>query len=161
MTGERVPVGGEPEPRRIFGSLPGFMYRFLPQRAWLEGSVLIVEHKQKARRCDLLSASLIRLRTYGFIGGWTFLVLEACQELANEPVRLVLEGPDWILLTAAHLRMLAQIISSRSVTPDKRAQRVVQRLHRLADYQEFRPSRPVDWSFRTDPQGLNRKSAGP
>jgi hypothetical protein len=134
----------------------------LPQWAWLECSALIVEYKQEVRRCDLLSASWIRLRHALTIGrGWSFLVLEAYQKPDDEPVRLVLEGPDWVRLTAEHLRMLAQIISSRSAKLDRKTQKIVRRLHRLADYQELRPSGPVDWSFRTDPQGLKRKNSGP
>lgn len=156
VTGERVPIGGQPEPRRLFGMHPPFLYPFLPQRAWLEGSVLTVEYKQAVRRCDIALASKIALRRVWTIGGnWSFLVLYAYQEPASEPVRLVVQGPDWVLLTAEHLRMLAQVIDSRPGEPGKKIKKIVSRLRGLADYEDLR-TRPIDWSFRTGPQRPNR-----
>jgi len=47
--------------------------------------------------------------------------------------------------------------SSRPGQFDNRTHDVVWRLHSLADYQDGR-SKPVDWSFRTGPEGLNRQA---
>jgi hypothetical protein len=155
VTGERVPIGGRPEPGRVFGRVPHVLYPFLPQRAWLEGSVLTVEGRQGTRRCDLASASKIAFRYVPPIGSWSFLVLYAWQEPDSPPARLVLDGPGWLLLTADHLRMLAQVIGSRPGEPSNKIKRIVRRLGDLADYDDLH-SKPIDWSFRTDPQGRRR-----
>ena len=153
-----MPIGGQPEPARIFGRiwLP-FMYPHLPQYAWLEGSLLIVEDNWGAvGKCDLTSATKIALRTAPIIGwSWSFCVLYARQGPGISPVHLVLEGPDWFLVSAEHLRVLAQIIGSRPGEPGKKLRKVVQRLRDMASYQEYRNA-PIDWSFRTDPKGRNR-----
>ena len=116
MAGERVLIGGEPEPSRLFGFSPA--YPFLPQRAWLEGSVLTVERsvlpvwsglltaegglltaegKRDVRQCDLGSASKMALRQVPPPFSWSVLVLYASQEPGSLPVRLVLADPDWVL----------------------------------------------------------------
>jgi hypothetical protein len=135
------------------------LFPFQPQQAWLDGSVLIVEYQQTVRQCDLRTASRIGIRIAHTIGrNWSFEVLEAWQEAGDGPVRLVLSGPSsWIHLTEEHLRLLAQIIRSRPGEPDKGSRAALRTLDGLAQYQKFRPDGPVDWSFRTDPQGLNRQ----
>jgi hypothetical protein len=91
------------------------IYPYLPQFAWLEGSVLIVEDKWGAvGKCDLTSAAKIALHAAPIPGwSWSFCVLHARQGPHISPIHLVLTGPDWFLLSAEHLRMLADIISSR------------------------------------------------
>jgi hypothetical protein len=128
------------------------LYPFQPQRAWLEGSVLAVEYKGEVRRCDLLSASEIELMWTPVNGTyWSFRSLLAYQEPDAEPVRLVVQGPSWVPLTAAQLRMLAQIIDSRPGEPERRIRKIVRYLRQLADSEDLRTN--WDWSFRTDPQG--------
>jgi hypothetical protein len=160
VAGERIQIGGQPEPARAFGRvrLP-ILYPHLPQHAYLEGSVLTVEDKRgQARQCDLGSAAEITLKTAYTIGrGWSFRVLYSRQAPGTPPVRLVLEGPDWFLVSAQHLRLLAQIISSRPGDPGKKARKAAQRLRDMASCQDYQ-NRPVDWSFRTAPKGRNRSS---
>jgi hypothetical protein len=159
VTGKRLPIGDVPGPRWRFR--PAHLFPFQPQQAWLEGSVLSVEYKQKVRQCDLLTASRIDIRIANTIGRYgAFQVLEAWQEADDDPpVRLVLSGPTtWVHLTDEHLRLLAQIIHSRPGEPDKGCSKALRTLDALASYQKFRPDGPVDWSFRTEPQGLNRQA---
>ncbi len=168
-----MPIGGIPAPWRKAKFRPTTLYPFLPQQAWLDGSVLIVEYQHRVRQCDLRTASRIRIREITTFG-WKmpFHVLEVCPTPSDEPVGLVLSGPDsWILLTAEHLRLLAQIVSSRQAEPGtgfqklmrfvggQEVKQLVRFLNHLADHQQFRPNGPVDWSFRSDPQGLNRPAA--
>ena len=156
VPGEPIPLGGQPAPRRLLPIRPPF-YPFQPQRAWLEDSVLAVEYKGQVRRCDLISAWEIALMWTPVNGTyWSFRVLLARQEPDSEPVRLVVEGPDWVLLTAAQLRMLAQIIGSRPGEPERRTRKILRYLRQLADKEELRTN--WDWSFRTDPQGRRTRA---
>jgi hypothetical protein len=152
MTGERMPIGGQEGPARILAGGPKIFCSFLPQQAWLEGSILTVESGQDIRRCDLASASRIAIRSVPRFTSWSFLALYAYQAPGSPPVRLVLEGPRWVLLTAAQLRALAAVISSRSGELGGKTRRVVRRLGELAAYVDLR-TKPIDWSFRTDPRG--------
>ena len=121
--------------------------------------MLAVEYKGEVRRCDLMSAWTIEL-IWTLVNGtyWSFRVLHACQEPDSEPVRLVAEGPGWVLLTAAQLRVLAQIIDSRPGKPERRTRKVVQYLRQLADREDLRTN--WDWSFRTDPRGRRTREPG-
>lgn len=156
MTVPRVPIAGQPGPRRP--RLPGFLhahlYPLLPQGAWLQGSLLIVARFQEVSQCDLATATRIKIRSVKpFLSwmGWVFEVLYAYQALDSAPTRLVLTGPDWYLLSGDEYRQLAQILSSRADT-DKKINRVIRRLRDCGAYEDFR-SQPPDWSFRTDPRG--------
>jgi hypothetical protein len=60
------------------------------------------------------------------------------------------------LPTGKQLRRLAEIIGARHDASDRPARGIVRRLNRMADAQDIR-SQPLDWSFRTDPQGLQKK----
>jgi hypothetical protein len=91
--------------------------------------------------------------------GWVFDVLYAYQDDRSTPARLVLAGPGWYLLTGKQFRRLAEIIGARHDANDRPVRGIVRRLNRMADAQNIR-SQPLDWSFRTDPQGL-RKKLGP
>lgn len=146
-----MPIGGQPEAARLVAGGPKFLYPFLPQRAWLEGSMLTVESGQGVGRCDLASAAQIALRSVPPFISWSFLVLYAYQEPGSRPVRLVLEGPDWILLTAPQLRALAAVIGSRPAELAGQTRRVVRRLGELADYVDLRTN-PTDRSFRINPR---------
>jgi hypothetical protein len=160
VPGERIQIGGQPEPARTFGRVRfPFLYPHLPQRAFLDGSVLTVEDKRAhTRQCDLVTATEITLKTAYTIGwGWSFRILYSRQAPGTPPARLVLEGPDWFLVSAQHLRLLAQIISSRPGDPGQKIRKVVPRLRDMARYQDYQ-NRPVDWSFRTDPKRRNQSS---
>jgi hypothetical protein len=168
----------------IFGALfARFVYDFHPRRAWLEGTVLTVEGPRDLRqylslkawlkddagiidggavdlrRCDLASASVIKLRRtlppmargYGSVP-----VLYARQEPDSLPARLLLRRPDLLPFPADHLRMLAHAIDSRPAPHDKKTRKVIQRLQAMAE-----PAEPIDmgWSFRTDPRGRGRPSS--
>jgi len=138
------------------------MYPLLPQQAWLQGSLLIVERGQEVSQCDLATAAFISIRSSkpflsGF--GWVFEVLHAWQAPDNAPTRLVLAGPDWFLLTGDEYRRLARILSSRADT-DRKISKVVRRLQECAAYEDFR-SQPPDWSFRTDPGGTRKRDTYP
>jgi len=133
------------------------LYPLLPQQAWLQGSLLIVERSQKVSQCDLATAARIKIRSVKpFLSGlgWLFEVLDAYQALDSAPTRLVLTGPDWYLLTGAEYRQLAQILGSRADT-DRKINRLIRRLQNYAAYEDFR-SQPPDWSFRTDPRGTRK-----
>ena len=56
--------------------------RWLPQRAWLDGTVLVVERDDAARQCDLAAASAVTLRARRLDG---FLVLRAYQPPSDDP----------------------------------------------------------------------------
>jgi hypothetical protein len=166
------PIARQPEPGRSFGRPPRFMrahlYPLLPQQAWLQGSVLIVQRAQKTSQfdlglqehsqCDLATAALIKIRTIkpllsGF--GWGFEVLHACETAGSAPTRLVITGPDWFLLTGDEYRRLAQILSSRADT-DRKIDKVIWRLQGYGAAEDFH-SKPPDWSFRTDPSGTRKR----
>lgn len=152
VAGKRVlvPVSGQLKPAGPWGP-PPWVY---PIQAWLEGSMLTVETGSGVRQCDLATAWKVRLRPVPtFMRGWC-LVLSICQRPRARPVRLALQGPDGILVSADGIRLLAQIISSQSARPRKTA-RVTRRLRELAALQDMR-TKPIDWSFRTDPQGHNQ-----
>jgi hypothetical protein len=62
--------------------------------------MLVVDYRG-VNRCDLVTAAKPALRTSMTIGWhWSFEGLHAYQEPDSEPVRLVAEGPGWILLSA-------------------------------------------------------------
>ena len=165
------PIARQPEPGRVFGRPPRFMrahlYSLLPQQAWLQGSVLIVQRIREASQndlgldeasqCDLATAALIKIRYIkpllsGF--GWGFEVLYARETADSAPTRLVLAGPGWFLLTGDEYRRLAQILSSRPEA-DRKIDKVIRRLRDYGVAEDFR-SQPPDWSFRTDPGGTRR-----
>lgn len=119
-------------------------------RAWLEGSVVTVETADDVRWCDLANAWRIRLRWLPTVmRGWC-QVLYGYQAPGGPPARLVLQGGDGILLSADHLRALAQIIGSRPEEPGNKMPGIVRRLNDLAACQDSR-TKPVDWSFRAQP----------
>jgi hypothetical protein len=70
----------------------------------------------------------------------------------------VLAGPDWYTLTAQQARQLTQIIGSRTHNK-KDADKVVRYLRDLAARQDFR-TQPIDWSLRTEPEGLRKRQGG-
>jgi hypothetical protein len=114
------------------------------------------------------------LTTFAIARNWSATTLQAWPEAGDGPVQLVLAvtGPSdgrvlyteshmwWVLLTEGHLRLLAQVIRSRP-GPDKDSRAALRSLDRLARYQEVRPDGSWDWSFRSDPQGLNREAGPP
>jgi len=56
------------------------LFPLLPQQAWLQGSLPIVERVQKVSQCDLATAALIKIRSVKpFLSGmgWSFEVLHA------------------------------------------------------------------------------------
>jgi hypothetical protein len=159
----REPIAGQPEPGRVFGRsnrfMPRYLYPLLPQRAWLQGSVLIVERCQEVSQCDLANAALVKIRSVKPLLsgiGWSFDVLHACQTLDGAPTRMVLTGPDWYLLTGDEYRRLAHILSTRA-DADGKIDKVIRSLRDYGAYEDFR-SQPPDWSFRTDPSGTRKRS---
>jgi hypothetical protein len=137
--------------------LARFLYDFLPQRAWLERSVLTVERGSQRRQCDLASAKIIELNstmpnlTRGYSGAVP--VLRARQHEGDALVRVVLRGDDLRIVPADQLLLLAEAIES-GPAPAAHAPKVCRRLRKLADKQ--RPLPALDWSFRTDPHGTRR-----
>ena len=79
----------------------------------------------------------------------------AYQDDRSTPARLVLAGPDWYLLTGPQFRRLAEIIGARHDAGDRPVRGIVRRLNTMAHDQDAR-SQTLDWSFRTDPQGLRK-----
>jgi hypothetical protein len=132
--------------------LARFLYDFIPQRAWLEGSVLAVERGGRERRCDLASAEIIKLSltmpplTRGYSDAVP--VLRARQEPRRRHVRVVLRGDDLRIVPASQLVLLAEAIES-GPAPAPRAPKVCRRLRDRARRQQPLPE--LDWSFRTDP----------
>jgi hypothetical protein len=179
ISGQFAAAGGMVLGAAIFGALfAGFLYNYLPRRAWLDGSVLTIEGTrdlrqflslnarpegnvlpidgtEDLRRCDLSSASVIRLHTAvpPMTMGGAALVLYARQQADSLPTRLLLRGPDLLPLPPEHLRMLAAAIESRPEPHDKKTSKVIRRLYALADEAESAKPAAVDWSFRTDPRG--------
>ena len=156
MTGEPVPIGGLPEPGRVFARFtPLARPSFFPQSAWLQGSVLTVIEgpgELDLRQCDLATAWKIRLRAVPPMLSQSFGALYAWQLAGSLPARLVLTGPYWVALTADQLRLLADVLAGRPGEPGKDIRKVIKTRHTRADYQE-RQTSPVDWSFRTHTQG--------
>jgi hypothetical protein len=152
----REPIGGLPGRRQ--GRFDAPFYPFQPQRAWLQGSMLTVEFNGESATCDLVTAARIRIRGRPvpvFNRGWVFDVLYAYQDDRSTPARLVLAGPDWYLLTGQQFRRLAEIIGRRHDAGDRPARGIIRTLNRMASDQDAR-SQPLDWSFRTGPQGLRK-----
>jgi hypothetical protein len=92
------------------------------------------------------------------------VTLQARQEPRSRPVRLLIQYPggNWTLVPQEHLRLLAQIIGARRQTDgqaDRKAAKAAKRLREIADVTESDRS-PVDWSFRTDPQGSGETGPG-
>jgi hypothetical protein len=179
VTSERIPIGRLPEPR--WGPRPPWFFPDLPQRAWLEDSLLIVEKGQQIRQCDLRTAWLIEvapmtgvglmprsgswldnLATYFDARDWSCTALRAWQDSGDEPVQVVLEicrrRPDqrWILLSEEDFRLLAQIIRSRSGVPGNDSSNALGALEAFARFQKIRPDGSWDWSFRAGPQAKSR-----
>jgi hypothetical protein len=153
----REPIGGLPGRRQ--GRFDAPLYPFQPQQAWLQGTVLIVEFNHESAECDLVTAARIRIRGRPlpvFNRGWVFDVLYAYQDNRSTPARLVLAGPAWYLLTGKQFRRLAEIIAARHGAGNRTVRTIVRRLNKMANAQDIR-SQPLDWSFRTDPQGLRKK----
>jgi hypothetical protein len=158
MSLARQQIGDQPERRRVFGGSFAAICPLLPQKAWLQGSLLIVERGGEVRQCDLATATRIKLRSVPPFINLSFEVLSAYPEPKSAPTRLVLTGPDWSTLTAQQARQLAQIIGSR--THDRKAaDKIVWYLRDLAAREDFR-TQPIDWSFRTDPEGLRKRQGG-
>ncbi len=130
-----------------------FGYDFVPQRAWLEGSVLAVERGGRQRHCDLASAETIKLSSTmpPLTRGYSIAVpvLLARQDIASKLVRVVLRGDDLRIIPASQLVLLSEAIES-GPAPAPRAPKVSGRLRKLASKQQ--PLSDLDWSFRTDPQ---------
>lgn len=138
----------------VFSALLGrFLYDFVPQRAWLEGSVLTVERGGRQRQCNLASVEIIKLGstmpplTRGYSDAVP--VLRARQKKDSELVRVVLRGGDLRLIPASQLLLLADAIES-GPAPAPQAPKVCRRLRKLAGQQQPPPA--WDWSFRTDPR---------
>lgn len=110
----RQQIGGQPEPRRVFGGSFAAICPLLPQQAWLQGSVLIVERDGEVRQCDLATAARIKVRSVLPFINLSFEVLSAYPEPKSAPTRLVLMGPGWSTLTGQQARQLAQIVGSRT-----------------------------------------------
>jgi hypothetical protein len=171
VTSERIPIGRLPEPR--WRSRPPWFFPDLPQRAWLDHSLLITEEGQQ----DLRTAWLIEVATVNGVGlmpqpvswfkalttfsaarKWSCTALRAWQESNDEPIQLVLEicrenpGQRWILLSEEDLRRLAQIIRSRSRDTDNDSSKVRRALDAYARFQKIRPDGSWNWSFRAGPQ---------
>lgn len=132
--------------------LARFLYDFLPQRAWLRGSVLAVERRGRQRQCDLATAEVVKLgRTvWPMTRGYSDAVPVLCarQRKGSALVRLTLRGDDLRIAPAAQLVLLAEAIESRPEST-ARAANACARLRRLADKQA--PLPVLDWSFRTGP----------
>jgi len=157
VVSSREPIGGLPGRRQ--GRFDAPLYPFQPQRAWLQGTVLIVEFNHQSAECDLVTAARIRIRGRPlpvFNRGWVFDVLYAYQDDNSTPARLVLAGPGWYLLTGKQFRRLAEIIDARHDAGDRPVRGIVRRLTRMADEQDVR-SQPLDWSFRSDPRGVRQQ----
>jgi hypothetical protein len=152
----REPIGGLQGRRQ--GRFEAPLFPFQPQQAWLQGSMLTVEFNGESATCDLVTATRLRIRARPvpvFSGLWVFDVLFAYQEPSSTPARLVLAGPGWYLLTGTQFRRLAEIIGTRHDADDRPVRGIVRRLNNMADHQDAR-SQTLDWSFRTDPQGLRK-----
>jgi hypothetical protein len=129
--------------------------RWLPQHAWLNGTVLVVERGHAVRQCDLATASDVTLRV-GRLDG--FLVLRAYEGTSEDPSVLLaiqFQRRQHTLIRPDALRLLAEAIGSRQGSPTH----VARELRGMADTEERR-NPPVDWSLRTSPQGW-RWSSGP
>jgi hypothetical protein len=99
----------------VFAALLGwFLHDFVPQRAWLQGSVLVVKRGQRERRCDLATAEILRLgRTMPPLTRDctdAVPVLRAQQQNSGPVVRRVLPGDGLCILPAAQLLLLAEAI---------------------------------------------------
>jgi len=134
--------------------LARFLYDFGPQRGWLRGSVLSVERLGGPRECDLATAEVVKL-------GWTMPtmtrgyteavpVLAVRQHKGGSLVRLALRGVDLRILPANELLQLAAALES-GPAPSPAAAKTSRRLRKLAESEKSLP--PLDWSFRSDPQG--------
>ena len=130
--------------------------RWLPQRAWLDGTVLVVERDDAARQCDLAAASAVTLRARRFDG---FLVLRAYQSTSDDPpvalaIRFQRRQPQ-LLIRPDGLRLLAEAIAAGPGSPAH----VARELRGLADAEDRRHP-PRDWSLRASPHGW-RWASGP
>jgi hypothetical protein len=129
--------------------------RWLPQRAWLDGTVLVVERGGAVRQCDLAAASGVTLRARRFDG---FLVLRAYEGTSQDPsvaLAVRFQRRQQLLIRPDALRLLAEAIGSRP----GQAAHVARELRGLADAEDRR-NPPRDWSLRASPQGW-RWSPGP
>jgi hypothetical protein len=129
--------------------------RWLPQRAWLDGAVLVVERGDAVRQCDLAAASEVTLRA-GRLDG--FLVLRAYEAASGDPsvaLAVRFQRRQQLLIRPDALRLLAEAIGSRPGS----ATHVARELRGMADAEDRR-NPPRDWSLRASPQGW-RWSSGP
>jgi hypothetical protein len=106
--------------------------------ASLRGTVMSMDAISGTAQCDLRTAARIRLRWVPRLGKpyYRVLVLEAWQVPGARPVRLVVEGQGWSLLTPDEMEVLARMIISRegrSGGPDRDAGKIAGRLMWRAD----------------------------
>jgi hypothetical protein len=129
--------------------------RWLPQHAWLHGTVLVVDRGHDVRRCDLATASEVTLRV-GRLDG--FLVLRAREGGSEVPavsLAIRFQRRQQMLIHPDALRLLAEAIGPRRGSPTH----VARELRGLAETEERRNA-AAGWSLRTSPQGW-RWSSGP
>jgi hypothetical protein len=121
--------------------------RWLPQHAWLDGTVLVVERGSAVRQCDLAAASKVTLRA-GMLD--KVHVLRAYEAGGGQaPVALaIMNRFERLFVSPDALRLLAQATGSRPGCPA----RVTRNLRNMADREERRNT-PIDWSFRIKPRG--------
>ena len=122
--------------------------RWLPQRAWLDGTVLVVERGHAVRQCDLAAASEVTLRA-GRLDG--FLVLRAYQGASEDPsisLAIRFQRRQQLLIRPDGLRLLAEAIAAGPGSPAH----VARELRGLADAEDRRHP-PRDWSLRASPHG--------
>jgi hypothetical protein len=113
--------------------------RWLPQYAWLVGTVLVVERGNALRQCDLATASEVTLRA-GWLDG--VLVLSAREGTSEDPpVRLAIkfERRGRLLVSPDALRLLAEAIGPRL----GRSAHVARDLRDMAGREERRNA-PID-----------------
>jgi ribosomal protein S18 acetylase RimI-like enzyme len=92
--------------------------RWLPQHAWLDGTTLVVERGNAARRCDLATVCDVTLRAARLDG---FLVLRAHAGGDKNPsVQLAIQyrRRQHLLISPAGLRLLAEPLLGTANTPD-------------------------------------------
>ena len=107
-----------------------FLYDFVPQRAWLKGSILTVERRGRQRQCDLATAEVIGLSWTmpPFTRGYSDAVpVLRARNKGSRLVRLVLRGDDLHIVPKGQLALLAEAIES-GPAPALRATKVCRQL---------------------------------